>query len=118
MQNEYVGRIADSDGEKIFTAREQSGMLERCLCAPLNSLLLEISDPEGNVIYTLERPGCCCAKPCLGVVPCTDMCVEEMTLHDGHKTGNPGSLDDPNPVFTVKQSTACEAVCAPELKVI
>lgn len=118
MENVYVGRIGDKDGEKIFTAKENSGCFERCFCAPLNSLLLEISDPEDNVIYTLERPGCCFAKPCLGVVPCMDMCVEEMTLHDGHKSGDPGSLDDPAPVFKVKQSTACEAMCAPELKVI
>ena len=116
-KNEYTGRIGDKDGEKIFVAREESGCFERIFCAPLNSMLLTISDPEGNIVYTLERPGCFCAKPCLGVWPIMDCCVEEMTLHDGHIEGDAGSIENGAPVFKVKQSTACEAMCAPELKV-
>ena len=81
---------------------QRSNFTSRCLCNPLHSLTVELSR-QGKVLYTAERPGLCCAKPCLCCCACTDHCTDTMTLHEGHAVGNPGELSAPSPILMVRQ---------------
>jgi len=88
--------IDATNNRKIMVVEEVSDATARCCCGPTHSLLLHFYavDGAGNKaqpLMTLERPGCCQEKPCVGQGP-MDMCLDEMKLHQGFLEGTPGEL--------------------------
>lgn len=118
IQNEYVARQNDKDGEIIFTAKEKSGFWERCCCSPHHSMMIHVKDPNDEDMFTLERQGCCKAKPFLCCCPWMDCCTDEIVVHKGRVEGLPGETNNPHEMFSVKQSRGCEGhLCKPQAKV-
>ena len=110
----------DESAPLFLTGKEKSPCLTRCCCNPIHSQFIELSDTSNNVLYTVERQGCCTARPGLCCAcPCTDSCTQEITLHEGMLEGEPGEVTNPHPLYTVTQTRSCEGgACTPELKLI
>jgi hypothetical protein len=110
----------DENAPLFLVGNEKSPCLSRCCCNPIHSQFIELSDTSSNVLYTVERQGCCLAKPGLCCMfPCTDSCTQEITLHEGKLEGEPGAVTNPHPLYTVTQKRSCEGgACTPELKLI
>ena len=76
------------------------------------------SPEDSDVLYTAERPGLCCAKPCLGCCACTDSCTDAMVLHQGHVHGDAGELVAPKPILMCRQERAFESPFHPAIEVM
>jgi len=81
----------------LLVIEEKADLLPRACCAPNHSLLVHFyaTDSAGNKqqpIMTMERPGCPCDKPCVGVAACGECCLHEMTLHEGYVEGDVGQI--------------------------
>jgi hypothetical protein len=115
QRNTYT--VFSPDKEELLVGKERSTFTNRCLCNPLHSLTVELSRGD-KVLYTAERPGLCCAKPCLCCCACTDNCTDTMVLHEGLVTGTPGSLQAPSPILMIRQEKSCESPFNPALEVM
>jgi len=129
QKNKYDIRIGDKEGPTVMVATEESKPWTRLCCAPRHSAFVYFAPAydQNNVLLTMERPGCkcdgcfdvmCCVnspKPCTGggCYTCHDMCVEEVTLHDGMVTGEPGvELQNAKPLAVIRQPMQC---CTPPM---
>ncbi|KAJ8601511.1 hypothetical protein CTAYLR_006717 [Chrysophaeum taylorii] len=128
QQNIFDIKLEGKDGPRVLLAKESSQCCDRVFCKPHHALLVHVSpyyDPE-RVLLTLERKGCechkCCFshKPCLGCWSCSNICTEEVTIHEGRVDGVAGSLKNPNPVAVISQPKQCckPHGCTPKLDFI
>merc|ERR1719355_468001 len=88
QKNKYDIRIGDKEGPTVMVATEESKPWSRLCCAPRHSAFVYFAPAydQNNVLLTMERPGC----KGDGCYTCHEMCTEEVTLHDGMVTGEPG----------------------------
>jgi hypothetical protein len=104
----------------IADVKERSKCCERICCEPMHSLRLGVAFPDTGPEpqLTLERPGICNGKCCLGGCACMDCCIDEMTLYD-----KPIAIDadyrDPanagNIIMKVSQAPAMQAMIHPTI---
>jgi len=101
-ENEY--RVFDTHtGRVIAYVKEESNATARCLCAPEHSLMLNIIGVDqmgtpNSTLMTMEREGCF-GKPCLGCPAVSGMCQDQMRLHHGLVQGDPGSVQQAQPII-------------------
>jgi len=129
QSNKFDIRIGDKEGATVMVANEVSKPWTRICCDPNHSAFVYFAPAydQNNVILTMERQGCKCdgcfdvmclcnsPKPCTGgaCYTCHDMCVEEVTLHDGMVTGEPGvELQNARPLAVIRQPMQC---CTPPM---
>ena len=129
QKNKYDIRIGDKEGPTVMVATEESKPWSRLCCAPRHSAFVYFAPAydQNNVLLTMERPGCKCdgctdvmclfdsPKPCTGggCYTCHEMCTEEVTLHDGMVTGEPGKeLQNARPLAVIRQPMQC---CQPPM---
>lgn len=112
----------------MFFGRENSKFCDRVCCSPHHSLLLHVSPAHDveDVYFTIERKGCecskcCCSpKPCLPWCSCSDLCTEEVIVHDGGVFGEVGKITNPHPVVVFQQPKQCckSHGCTPTIHVL
>jgi len=68
--------------------------------------------------YTIERPGCCCDKPCLGCCACGEACQDKMIVHNGMAMGEVGAVTNPSPIMVIQQAPCSQAMFEPTIQVI
>ena len=119
QQNIFDVKLNDKDGPRVLTAKEKSDCIDRICCKPHHSFLLHLAPTfnEEQVLVTLERRGCECTKCCfsprpfLGCCTCSELCTEEIIIHEGRVLGKPGAILEPRPVAVIKQPLQC---CKPK----
>ena len=80
--------------------------------------LCALRDNQNEDLFTLERPGCCKAKPFLCCFPIFQNCADEMTIHKGRVDGEAGKVTNPRPIYRVKQTAGCSGdLSHPQVKV-
>jgi hypothetical protein len=116
ITNQYRVHGGDnSSGPIIIQATEKSDCCCRTFCEPHHAFKMEIKVTGGE--YTIERPGLGGGKPCVCCCACSDACLQEMTMHAGNVQGEVGALQNPNPLFIVKQAPASQSMFEPVLNV-
>jgi hypothetical protein len=107
----------------LFTASEESSCLERLCCCGKHGMVLKLTNAKGDVVNTIERPGCCSGKFCLGCAPCcakcggccpacSDCCLDEMNMYNGDTSADPiGKMDQSQLLFNAKTMNCCKTPC-------
>jgi len=120
LRNKYIITSGSYDGPQVLIGEEKSECFNRVCCGPNHSFLIHLTYPEnpGTAAYTIQRDGCDgCTKPCLCCFACSDSCLDEMTLHEGHKNRVDGILENPAPVFRAQQAPASQSMFEPVVNV-
>lgn len=138
-ENLYTAHVGNRQvhSPPIFFVKEKSGCCVRVCCAPHNSMFLTVSGTEppmsnknqfedwakqpGNVWYTMERPGCCTARPCLGCCACNEICLDTMTVYPGYVGDGYGEVGElkgvPPAHFRMQQAPAMQAMFEPTINI-
>jgi hypothetical protein len=96
------------------------GCLERQCCKGFHGMKLEVMNNSGQIINTIERPGCCSGKPCLWCCSCAGPCLEELNVYEGAVTGGPGKIQAANPgklLFSTRQRPCQQSICSVKMDV-
>jgi len=123
------------DKDKLLKIQARSTNCERQCFAPMHSVMLHISDLNGNTFVTIQRKGVCSDFPmkcCIGqCCALTDCCQDGIIIHEGKVTAEPaccnlgccccdgfghGTLHNANPISKA-QVPMCGGGCYPTIDI-
>jgi hypothetical protein len=119
QKNTYHAHQGNKNGPILWQAWEESGCCERVCCHPNHGVKLHFQTvPDGPVVNTFQRPGCCSGKPCLQCCAFADPCRQQAVMHQGMyagDVGDQGGWGANTVLFNTIQASACESPFKPRL---